>query len=109
MLVRRRTRQHAATALEARCQELEETIARAQAELNEIRTLHATVMSTTRQFPNIKSIDLSGCHNLTNAAIKVLAARCPQLQSLNVECVASLDARARARLTRLVVSGNAAS
>ena len=44
--MRRRTRQHAATALEARCQELEETIARAQAELNEIRTLHATVMST---------------------------------------------------------------
>ena len=66
------------------------------------KTTDTTVTSTTRQFPNIKSIDLGGCHNLTNAAINVLAARCPQLQSLNVGCVTSLDARARARLTRLV-------
>ena len=42
-------------------------------------------------------LDLAGCKRLTDAIVKEIVRRCPNLKNLDVECVGRARARARAR------------
>ena len=47
----------------------------------------------------VEMIDLAGCELLTDAIVKEIVRRCPNLKNLDVRCVGRARARARARPT----------
>ena len=43
----------------------------------------------------LQSLNIGGCYNITDAGIRALASGCPQLQSLNIDCCGKITAAGR--------------